>query len=238
LAERAERPDSGIIAARLGRFALVAAIVSLTAAILYGAGAFILRGGKFGETADRLPATNATPVSSVLLVPTSATVTPATPVPTVEPTPIATPSPPPSPAIVASRYRLGGRNYVGLEVPVDASMAARFDGTVEIRTYQFIEGEVRLGSNVPALPFFPYVAVVGDDRRIVYRPGALGRDTEPLVRDGERVETGQALFRIIGPGRSSWATFYDSRVPFQVVVSLQALPSGRELDALAYFAEQ
>jgi hypothetical protein len=37
-------------------------------------------------------------------------------------------------------------------------------------------GEVRVGSNVPALPFFPYVAVVSADRRIIYREGKNEHD--------------------------------------------------------------
>ena len=77
---------------------------------------------------------------------------------------------------------------------------------------------------------------------LVYRGDSLdhltGSDTELLVRDGQLIGTGQPLFRVIGEGRSSWATFYDARVPFQVVVSLQASPSGRELDAFGYFVDQ
>jgi hypothetical protein len=73
---------------------------------------------------------------------------------------------------------------------------------------------------------------------MTYRPGALGSATELLVRDGQRVTAGESLFRVIGEGRSSWATFYDARVPYQVVVSLQAMPSGRELDALGHFVDQ
>jgi len=52
------------------------------------------------------------------------------------------------------------------------------------------------------------------------------------VRDGQRIGAGEPLFRQSGAGRSSWATFYDPGSPFQVVVSVQALPSGRDLDPL------
>jgi len=155
--------------------------------------------------------------------------------PRMEPSP--TPTAAPEPRILAAPYVVGGRTYAGLEVQAGTVLAARFDGSVEVRMYQLIGGSIRIGSNVPSLPFFPYVTVVSADRRMTYRAGALGVDTEVLVRDGQLIGAGEPLFRQIGPGRSSWATFYDADSPFQVVVSLQALPSGRELDPLSYFAD-
>jgi len=69
---------------------------------------------------------------------------------------------------------------------------------------------------------------------MTYRPGTLGSVTELLIRDGAQVAAGDPLFRLAAPGRSSWATFYNSGAAFEVVVSLQALPSGRDLDATPY----
>jgi multidrug efflux pump subunit AcrA (membrane-fusion protein) len=163
---------------------------------------------------------------------------------TPNPSPTATPTPQPSPTEAAApsqaplaltAFRFGGRSYVGIVVPdLERSFAAPFAGTVEVRTYQFIDGEVRLGSNVPSLPFYPYISVVAADRKITYRPGTLGSVTDLLARDGTRVAAGDPLFRLVAPGRSSWTTFYNSSASYDIVVSLQALPSGRDLDATPY----
>jgi hypothetical protein len=235
MAPRPYRLPKERLTASLGRFAILMLAVFVTAGLIYGAGALILTEGRvltarLPSTADRTP--SPAPTVAIAVV---------TPSPTLEPTasPSPTPSPTPSPpSIVASRYRSGGRNYVGLEVGTGAEFSARFDGIIELRVYQFINGEVWTGSNVGSLPFFPYVTIVSGDRRMTYRPGSLGRDTELLVRDGQRVAAGQPLFRVIGDGRSSWATFYDARIPYQVVVSLQAMPSLRELDAFTFFVDQ
>jgi len=97
-----------------------------------------------------------------------------------------------------------------------------------------IDGEVRLGSNIPSLAFYPYISVVAADRKITYRPGTLGSVTELLARDGAAVAAGDPLFRLVAPGRSSWSTFYNSSAPYDVVVSLQNVPSGRDLDPTPY----
>jgi hypothetical protein len=117
---------------------------------------------------------------------------------------------------------------------VGRTFVAPFAGRVEVLTYQFIDGEVRLGSNVPSLPFYPYISVVAADRKITYRPGTLGVVAQVLAPNGTQVGAGDALFRLVAPGRSSWATFYNSSVPYQVVVSLQGVPSGRDLDPTPY----
>ncbi|MDP9337103.1 MAG: hypothetical protein M3Q30_27835 [Actinomycetota bacterium] len=235
MAPRPYRLPKERLTASLSRFAILMLAVFLTAGLIYGAGALILTEGRvltarLPSTADR---TSSPPRPTVAII----VVTPSpTPEPTASPSP--TPSPTPSPpSIIASRYRSSGRNYIGLEVAADTAFPARFDGVVELRVYQFINGEIWTGSNVASLPFFPYVTVVSGDKRMTYRPGALASATELLVRDGQRIATGQPLFRVIGDGRSSWATFYDARIPYQVVVSLQT-PSGRELDALSYFVDQ
>lgn len=221
------------LTASLVRFAAMSLAVFLTAGFIYGAGALILSEGRLltarlPSTAERTPSTPPATVAIAVM----------TPSPTSEPTATPSPSPSPTPSIAVTRYRSGGRNYVGLEVRAGTAFPARFDGVVEVRVYQFINGEVWIGSNVASFPFFPYVAVTSGDRRMTYRPGALGSDTELLVRDGQRIANGESLFRVIGEGRSSWATFYDARVPFQVVVSLQATPSAREMDAFGYFVDQ
>jgi hypothetical protein len=234
MAPRPYRLPKERLTASLGRFAILMLAVFLTAGLIYGAGALILTDGRV--ITARLPSTadrTASPAPTVAIIV-------VTPSPTLEPTasPSPTPSPTPSPpSIIASRYRSSGRNYIGLEVAADTTFPARFDGVIELRVYQFINGQVWTGSNVASLPFFPYVTLISSDRRMTYRPGALGSDTELLVRDGQRIAEGQPLFRVIGNGRSSWATFYDARAPYQVVVSLQT-PGGRELDALSYFVDQ
>lgn len=159
----------------------------------------------------------------------SVTLAPASP----PPSPTATPSQ--APPIVATAYLSAGHTYAGLEVRTGTVVTAALDGVVEVRMYQLIDGSVRVGSNVPSLPFYPYITVVSANSRMTYRPGALGSDVEVLVEDGQPIRVGGALFRQLGAGRSSWATFYDPGTPFQVVVSVQAVPSGRDLDPLSFF---
>src|SRR5216683_111792 len=173
---RAYRLPRDRLAASLSRFAVLMLAVFLTAGLIYGAGALILSEGRV--LTARLPSTEDRTPSPP---PATAAVVVVTPSPTLEPTasPTPTPSPAPSPpSIVATRYRSGGRNYVGLEVRAGTEVPARFDGVVELRVYQFINGVVWIGSNVSSLPFFPYVTVVSGDKRMTYRPGALGSDTE------------------------------------------------------------
>jgi hypothetical protein len=93
---------------------------------------------------------------------------------------------------------------------------------------------VRVGSNVTSLPFFPYVTVSSADRRVIFRPGALNADTQMLIKDGERAEPGTPLFKTVGEGASSWRTFYDRGVTANVIVSVAMLPSGSELDPVAF----
>jgi hypothetical protein len=78
------------------------------------------------------------------------------------------------------------------------------------------------------------VTVESSDRRIIFRPGALSADTQLLIKDGERAELGTPLFKTIGDGASSWRTFYDRGVSANVIVSVAALPSGAELDPVAF----
>ena len=220
------------------RIGAVGTASALAAVVLLGIGRVILV-GDLGIAIPALSQPSATPTESA-----SPTVSPAVlsdiatpnPSPTATPVPSASPTPAPTEAPLAlTSFRFAGRSYVGIVVPdVGRTFVAPFAGTIEVLTYQFIDGEVRLGSNVPSLPFYPYVSVVAADRKITYRPGTLGVVTEVLARNGTRVGAGDELFRLIAPGRSSWATFYNSSAPYHVVVSLQGLPSGRDLDPLPY----
>jgi biotin carboxyl carrier protein len=204
--------------------------------VLFGVGRLILV-GDLGVALPSFSQPTASPSPTVLPAVLSDIATP-------NPPPAAAPTPTPSPTetaasteapVALTSFRFGGRSYVGIVVPDSGrTFAAPFAGTVEVLVYQFINGEVRVGSNVPTLPFYPYISVVAADRKITYRSGTLGSVTEVLARDGTQVGAGDPLFRLVAPGRSSWATFYNSSAPYQVVVSLQGLPSGRDLDPTPY----
>jgi biotin carboxyl carrier protein len=220
----------------LGRAAAVAAATSVTAIALWGIGAVVLYGD--ARIGTPLAATSPAPTIAPAASPQSAVLSDvATPEPTPAPTTAPTPTPVPTAKPLAiTPFRSGGRNYVGLVVPdVGTTFAAPFAGTVEVRVYQLIDGEVRVGSNVPSLPFFPYISVVSADKKITFRPGSLGVDSEVLATNGATIKTGEPLFRLIADGRSSWATFYNSSAPYQVVVSLQSATGGRDLDPAGYF---
>jgi hypothetical protein len=230
--------DSAVKHALL-RIGAVGLASTVTAVVLFGVGRVILI-GDLGIAMPSLSQSSASPspppIPSISPAVLSDVATP-NPSPTATPTapsPTETAAPPEAPLALTS-FRFGGRSYVGIVVPeVGRTFVAPFAGTVELLTYQFIDGEVRLGSNVASLPFYPYVSVVAADKKITYRPGTLGVVTEVLAQNGTRVGAGDELFRLVAPGRSSWATFYNSSVPYQVVVSLQAVPSGRDLDATPY----
>ena len=212
------------------RIGTVAAASGITAVALLAVGRLIL----IGDLGIAMP-----PLSQPgALVSPSPTPTPsptvlsdiATPTPTAEPTPTATPSP-----LELTAFRFDGRSFVGVLVPdVGRTFVAPFAGRVEVQTYQYVNGQVRVGSNVPTLPFYPYISVVAGDRTITYRSGMLGSVTEVLAATGTEVTAGDPLFRLITLDRSSWTTFYNSSAPYQIVVSLQSLPSGRDLDATVY----
>ena len=186
----------------------------------------------------------AAPTLNAALVLATATPPPppsSTPSPTLAPTTApATPTPTPSPSATAdpvtvAAYSSSGKRYAALSAPVGYVFLAPLAGTVRVSLYQLIDGDVRVGSSVPSLPFFPYVTLESTDRRIIYRPGALNSDTELLVKNGDRAEIGTPLFKAIGEGASSWRTFYDRGVTAKVIASVAALPSGSELDPVAFF---
>jgi hypothetical protein len=193
--------------------------------------------------APSLPLVNA---GAVLLATTPAPITsspapspsPAA-APTPTPAPTATPTPSPSAdLLIATAYANSGKRYAALRAPVGYTYLAPIAGRVIVRLYQLIDGEVRVGSNVSSLPFFPYVTLESSDRRIIYRPGALNEDTQLLIKDGERAEAGTPLFKTVGEGASSWRTFYDRGMTANVVASVAALPSGAEVDPVAFFASR
>jgi len=220
---------------RIGAVGMASAV---TAVVLLGVGRFIL----VGDLGFALPSPSQ-PSASPSPSPTP-TISPAVLSDIATPNPSGTPTPQPSRTETAApteaplaltAFRFGGRSYVGIVVPdVGRTFAAPFAGTVEVLTYQFIDGEVRLGSNVSSLPFYPYISVVAADRKITYRPGTLGAVTEILARNGTQVGAGDPLFRLVAASRSSWTTFYNASAPYHVVVSLQGLPSGRDLDPTPY----
>ena len=220
---------------RVGAVALSSVV---TAVVLFGVGRVILIGDlgvpiPAASQPNTSPSPSATPTSSPAVLSDIATPVPsltATPEPSAAPTPTPTPAP-----LALTAFRFGGRSYVGVVVPASGrTFVSPFAGTVEVLVYQFIDGEVRVGSNVPSLPFYPYISVVAPDQKITYRSGTLGSDTDVLVRHGTTVAAGDPLFRPITLGRSSWTTFYNASAPYQLVVSLQALPSGRDLDPTPY----
>ena len=171
--------------------------------------------------------------------PTSPTSFVASPTPASTPPPAAaTPTPAPSTTpdpLTATPYSSSGKRYAALRAPVGYTLAAPFAGAVTVRRYQLIGGELRVDSLLPGVPFFPYVTLESADRRVIFRPGALDVDTDVTVKDGDRVAAGAPLFTISGEGASSWHTFYDRGVTANVIASVMALPSGSELDPVAFF---
>lgn len=174
-------------------------------------------------------ATPTPPPATASPSPTAApTATPATPTPTQVPSATADP-------MTATAYSNSGKRYAALRAPIGYAYTAPFAGTVTVRRYQLIDGQVRVDSIFPGLPYFPYVTLESADRRVIFRPGALDVDTVLIAKDGDRVAAGAPLFKTIGEGASSWRTFYDRGVTANVIASVAALPSGAELDPVAFF---
>src|SRR5438034_348557 len=161
---------------RIGAVGLASVV---TALVLFGVGRLILV-GDLGVALPSFSKPSLSPSPSP-----SPSVSPAvlSDIATPNPSPAAAPTPAGSPTeraapteapIALTSFRFGGRSYVGIVVPeVGRTFAAPFAGTVEVLVYQFIDGEVRVGSNVPTLPFYPYVSLVAADPTITYRPEML-----------------------------------------------------------------
>ena len=164
----------------------------------------------------RSPAPVLTPSASIALTPT----------PGAQPTP--------APVVVAA-YQNAGRRFAALTVSPGHTLTTPISGIASVVLYQFLAGEIRVGSNVPSEPFFPYITITSDDRRVILRPGALDRDVKLIVKDGQPVASGSPLFTVVGAGPSSWRTFYDSAVAAQVIASVTDRSSGAEVDPVPFF---
>jgi len=217
-------------------------VLSSSAGIVLGA---LLVGGAALRLVPEPPVTSAiespTPVIAVAAEPVApvlaaAASAPPIAVPTAAPE-VAAPAPaaPPVPQITATPYRSGGRAYAAVSVEPGATLDAPLAGRVEVRLYQLISGQVRVGSNVAGLAYYPYVIVRASDRVLTLRPGALDVDSELLVKDGSTVTAGTPLVRVIGAGASSWQSFYDRTLVAQMVASFTTA-AGADLDAVSLFA--
>jgi biotin carboxyl carrier protein len=191
-------------------------------------------GGIVGAAAVSPPPIVATTAVATARPSTAAPATTASPSVVVTVTPTLTAEATRTPLAVAA-YENGGRRFAAIAVPVGATLTSPIVGTVSVVVYQFLGGQVRIGSNIPSEPYFPYVAITSADRRVILRPGALNQDVQLVVKDGEAVSVGSPLFRIMSEGASSWRTFYDRSVTAQVIASVAALPSGQETDPVALF---
>ena len=192
-------------------------------------------------TASILVGLAATPTTPPAPPPTTAPASPVPPSPPTDAPSTSTATPPPATRpeeMTVAPYSNGGRRYAALRAPVGHEYTSPLTGTVRILVYQLIDGEVRVGSNIATLAFYPYVIVTAADRRVTFRPGANNVDTQLLVPDGERVELGSPLFKTIGAGASSWAAFYDRGMTANVVASVVALPGESELDPVEFFTKR
>ena len=202
---------------------------------LYVLGAVVILGGQYVADGRGSAAASASPSAHLTASPTLvvATATP-TATPSPAPTGTATPSPTRDPLRVTA-YLNGGRRFAALTAPVGYTLLSPVSGTVSIVVYQLLGGDIRVGSNIPSEPFYPYVTITSSDLKLVLRPGALKDDVQLLVKDGDTIRVGAPLFTIVGNGPSSWRAFYDRGLTAQVLASVTARPSGAELDPVALF---
>ena len=226
------------INARLGRVAITPelkrraervgfALYALVAA--YAVGAQLT--GTIGRTALPASPTAASAEPSASTVPFSVPVVSPSVSPALTPT-----SPPPTPApVLVAAYQNAGRRFAALTVPLGHTLTTPISGSASVVLYQFLGGQIRVGSNVPTEPFFPYITITSDDQRVILRPGALGRDVQLIVKDGQSVTSGGPLFTVVGVGPSSWRTFYDPAVAAQVIASVTNRSTGAEVDPVPFF---
>ena len=178
--------------------------------------------------------TVATPARSATTAPSAAATAAPSVAPTVAPTATPVPTPTRDPLTVAA-YSGQGLRLAALTMPAGYTMTSPIAGTITVIVYQFIDGEVRSGANLADRPSFPYVLIRSSDREIKLRPGALDKDVQLIVKDGEAIAAGAPVLRIVGTGPSSWATFYDKAVTAQVMASVTARPQGTEVDPVPVF---
>ena len=152
----------------------------------------------------------------------------ATPAPTTTPAPTVTPDP-----IVVTAYSGQGLRLAALTIPSGYTVTSPITGKISIKTYQFIDGQIREGASGPGIADYPYIFITTADREVKLRPGAVGRDVQLLVKDGDNVNVGTPLFRTTSTGASSWKTFYDDAVTAQVLVSASA--NGLEIDPVPLY---
>lgn len=179
------------------------------------------------ESAEvRSPSSSSTPVATATTTPATSSGAVATP-PTPQPTRV---------PLAVTPYVNAGRRFAALTAPNGYVLLSPVSGTVRVVVYQLLGGDIRVGSNVPTEPFYPYVTITSSDVKLILRPGALRDDVELLVKDGDPVRAGSPIFRIVGQGASSWHAFYDRGLSAQILVSASARPSGAELDPAPLFA--
>ena len=169
---------------------------------------------------------------------TTAASAPSTVAATVAPTPAPTATPIPTPTkdpLTVTAYSGQGLRLAALGMPVGYTLTSPIAGTVTVIVYQFIDGEIRSGADLTDRASFPYVLIRSSDREIKLRPGALDKDVQLMVKDGDTVAAGAPVLKIIGSGPSSWATFYDKAVTAQVMASVSTRPQGTEVDPVPVF---
>jgi len=213
-------------------------VVEVTVLVLYVAAGLFFVVRDLSVTFAATPSASVSPSASAV----GPSARPSSAAPSIAPTPsaVATIAATPTPTATAdplavSAYVNDGRRFAALVAPVGYTVTSPIAGTARIAVYQLLGGEIRVGSNIPSEPFFPYVTITSADRRVILRPGALDRDVQLLVKDGDTVAVGSPLFKILGDGASSWRTFYDRALSAQVVASFAAFPSGAELDPVPLF---
>ncbi len=225
--------ERGDLRASLQTLGSAALGVGLGLAIL-GAG-FLVSNLALAGSATTAAAVTSAPTT---VPPSSAaqTQSPPTAVPTKTPAPTATlaPTTTPDPLTVAA-YQSQGLRLAALSMPVGYTLTSPIAGQVEIVVYQFINGQIRSGAEAAGVANFPYVFIRSADREIKLRPGALNTDVQMIVKDGDTIAAGAALFKIVGAGPSSWATFYDKNVTVQVLASVATRPQGTEVDPVPVF---
>lgn len=229
-----EDADLGSSLQTLGSAALG---VGIGLAIL-GAGFLVSNLALAGSTTTAAAATSAptaVPPSSAAQTQSPPTVAPSaapakTPAPTATPAPTTTPDP-----LAVTAYQSQGLRLAALSMPVGYTLTSPIAGQVEIVIYQFINGEIRSGAGAAGVPNYPYVFIRSADREIKLRPGALNTDVQMIVKDGDTIAAGAPIFKIVGPGPSSWATFYDKNVTAQVIASVATRPQGTEVDPVPVF---
>ena len=204
-----------------------------SAALGIGLGLAVLLGG---FVISRMTLADSTVVASG--APATATTSPTRPTatgtarPNVPPTATPVPVPTPDPMVVTA-YQGQGLRLAALTIPANYTVFSPIAGTVRIELYQFVNGAIVTG--VSDQPTYPYIFVTSADRLIKLRPAAVDRDVKLLVKDGDTIAAGGGLFTTLTTAASSWQTFYDKNVTAQVIASVNAQPSGNELDPVPVF---